>query len=265
MSKIIVFIPAYNCEKQLPRVLGQFDENILRYIEEIVVVNNLSTDDTESVAINYSTSHPHIPITVMTNKENYNLGGSHKVAFNYAIEHGYDYVLVLHGDDQASIKDIIPIIEDRIYKNYDALLGARFMSGAKLHGYSFLRKWGNIGFNILYSLVTRKRIYDLGSGINMFSMSAMRKEQYEKLPDSLGFNNCLLLLMCYSKMKLKFFPITWREDDQVSNLKLWNFGLFNLHILKEYLLNAKQFFMSDMRSKKIDSYDSEIVYCRGEK
>lgn len=261
----MIFIPAYNCEKQIKRVLDQLDGNVLKCVKEIVVVNNLSTDDTETVAIEYGKQRVNLPLTIMRNLNNYNLGGSHKVAFNYAKSRGYDYVLVLHGDDQASIKDIIPIIEDGSYKNFDALLGARFMSGAKLQGYSFLRKWGNIGFNLLYSLVTHKRIYDLGSGINMFSMSAMRKEQYEKLPDSLGFNNCLLLLMCYSKMKLKFFPITWREDDQVSNLKLWNFGLFNLHILKEYLLNAKQFFMSDMRSKKIDSYDSEIVYCRGEK
>ncbi len=47
MDKILVFIPAYNCENQIIRVLEQFDSEVLEYISEIIVVNNRSTDNTE--------------------------------------------------------------------------------------------------------------------------------------------------------------------------------------------------------------------------
>ena len=255
----MVFIPAYNCEKQICRVLAQFNQEMLMYVQEIVLINNRSTDHTEQAAIAYACEHEALPLTVLRNVDNYNLGGSHKVAFQYAQEHGYDYVIVLHGDDQAKLYDLYEILKSGTYREYDALLGARFIKGAALEGYSFLRKWGNLWFNFLYSLVTRRKIYDLGSGINMFSMRAMPKQAYFKLPDSLGFNNCMLLTMCCRGLRLKFFPISWREEDQVSNLKLWDFGLFNLRILWEYLCNARRFAESEMRQIVRQSYDSMVI------
>ena len=52
-SKMMLFIPAYNCEKQIIRVLNQLDHEVLAYFEEVLVVNNRSTDDTEKVVLSY--------------------------------------------------------------------------------------------------------------------------------------------------------------------------------------------------------------------
>ena len=41
---VSVIIPAYNCEKQIVRVLHQLDEEVVPYFVEILVVNNRSTD-----------------------------------------------------------------------------------------------------------------------------------------------------------------------------------------------------------------------------
>ena len=48
-DKILLFIPGYNCEKQIIRVLGQLDESVMKYITQVIVVNNQSTDNTEEV------------------------------------------------------------------------------------------------------------------------------------------------------------------------------------------------------------------------
>ena len=45
--KNLLFIPGYNCEKQIPRVLDQLDSNILPYISQTIMVNNRSTDITQ--------------------------------------------------------------------------------------------------------------------------------------------------------------------------------------------------------------------------
>ena len=54
MNKIMVFIPMYNCEKQITRVLKQFDNKVSKYINEIVVINNLSTDKSEEKVLEYA-------------------------------------------------------------------------------------------------------------------------------------------------------------------------------------------------------------------
>lgn len=85
-DKIMVFIPVYNCEKQITRVLSQINDDVLTYVDEIIVVNNLSTDDTVKVTQDYLLKHRELPCKIINNNANFNLGGSHKVAFNYALE-----------------------------------------------------------------------------------------------------------------------------------------------------------------------------------
>ena len=89
-EKILLFIPAYNCEKQIGRVLNQLDHKVLSYITDVLVVNNRSTDHTEQVVLDYIAAHPDKPVKLVRNTENDGLGGSQKMAFMYAVSHGYD-------------------------------------------------------------------------------------------------------------------------------------------------------------------------------
>lgn len=124
-EKILVFIPMYNCEKQIVRVLDQLNGEIKKYISEAIIVNNRSTDNGEQAAIEkIKKMNAGFPIKVLKNRENYGLGGSHKVAFNYAIENNFDYVIVLHGDDQGSISDMIPVLKMVHLKSMTAVLEA---------------------------------------------------------------------------------------------------------------------------------------------
>ena len=123
-NKILLFIPMFNCEKQIIRVLNQIDEKVREYVTEIIVVDNRSTDKSQEKVINYIENNKDKNIKLFLNTENYNLGGSHKVAFNYAVKNNFDYVIVLHGDDQGNLSDFLPILKENIYKKYDCCLGA---------------------------------------------------------------------------------------------------------------------------------------------
>lgn len=260
-DRILVFVPMYNCEKQIVRVLEQLDGKIIDYITEIILVNNRSTDNGEKAAIekikkmNFS-----IPIKVLRNRENYGLGGSHKVAFQYAIKNKFDYVIVLHGDDQGRISDFLPLLKSKNYKKYDCCLGARFMKGSKLIGYSKIRIWGNYGFNIIFSAAVHKSVKDLGSGLNMYKISTLKSEYFMKYPDTLYFNDLMILASCYYKQKMMFYPISWREEDQVSNNKLWSFSCALLKMLWNYTKNKKRYLEQDMRVKKIDDYIAQVIW-----
>ena len=102
MEKLLIFIPAYNCEKQVPRVLSQLlDPHVLPWVGECIVVNNRSTDGTEAAVQDWMTRHPADPVRLLRNDENYGLGGSHKVAFGYAAAHGYQHLVVLMATTRA--------------------------------------------------------------------------------------------------------------------------------------------------------------------
>ncbi len=257
-DRILLFIPAYNCEKQVVRVLEQLNPAIMAFITKVIVVNNRSTDDTEKAVTDYMHAHANMPITLLRNKDNYGLGGSHKVAFRYAIEHGYDYVIVLHGDDQGCISDFLPVLAKGYYRKHDCILGARFMPGSKLTGYSLTRTIGNIVYNFLFALVTRKRIYDLGSGLNMYSTTMLRDGFYEKFPDNLMFNYAMILASEYYGHDIKFYPVSWREDDQVSNVKMFDQATKVLKMLKAYY-DDPAVIESEHRDKIVESYGADTI------
>ena len=127
-DKILLFIPGYNCEKQIVRVLGQLDEGIMSFLTGVIVVNNRSTDETEEAVAAFMREHPKMPVTLLRNQDNYGLGGSHKVAFRYAIDHGYDYVIVLHGDDQGDIHDMDRVLKKRLYASLGFLIVLMYLS-----------------------------------------------------------------------------------------------------------------------------------------
>ena len=260
-EKILVFIPMYNCEKQIVRVLDQLNGEIKKYISEAIIVNNRSTDNGGEAAIEkIKTMNIDFPIKVLRNAENYGLGGSHKVAFNYAIENNFDYVIVLHGDDQGSISDMIPVLKNGAFKKYDCCLGGRFAKGSKLVGYSKFRTFGNFVFNVIFSISVGKRILDLGAGLNLYSTKMLKSKYYEKFPDNLTFNCYMLFALASYKQTYRFVPIVWREEDQVSNVKMTRQAWQTLKMAVSYFFGRKKFMLKDAREKKFKEYKSDVVF-----
>jgi len=260
MEKLLVFIPAYNCEKQIVRVLNQLlSDEIQPWLGECIVVNNRSKDGTEEAVIRWLEAHPDQPVTLLRNRDNYGLGGSHKVAFQYAVKRGYGHVVVLHGDDQGSIKDLLPVLTSGEYLKHECCLGSRFLKDSDIHGYSPLRIIGNLGFNTIYSITTGHFVTDIGSGLNLYSVEPLKTEYYKKLPDTIYFNACILLSQYAQRMKIYYFPITWREEDQVSNAKLVSLSVNLLKLCGIYLTGKKRFIQREWRAVPIQSYTSEII------
>lgn len=260
MDKILLFIPMYNCEKQIPRVLGQLSDEVCGYLSEAIIINNRSTDNGEQVVQEYLASHDFpIKVSLLRNDDNYGLGGSHKVAFQYAMDHGFDYVILLHGDDQGDIANILPYLKNGEYRNYDCFLGARFMKGSKLQGYSKFRTFGNRVYDFLFSIGCGYQVYDLGSGLNMYKVEILKDHFYLKYKDNLIFNYCMVMGSAYYKHKVKFFPIIWREDDQVSNVKMVNQAITVLKLLGSFVVNKKKFVEAEHRDKIVENYTAQVI------
>lgn len=262
--KILVFIPAYRCEAQITRVIDQFDESVQARIDTVMVVDNRSPDGTLDAAIERGKLVlKNCNFIAWCNDDNYGLGGSHKAAFRYAVEKEFDYIVVLHGDDQADIRDLIPQLESGMDQGADCLLGARFMRGSQLKGYSWFRTFGNRVYNALFSMVTFRAICDLGSGLNLYRVAAYRDFYYKSFPDDLTFNYVMLLASYHRKQTVRFFPISWREDDQISNVRLFRQAFKVLGLLAGYGLRRGGFISKELRSRAFDAYTGQIRYSQG--
>lgn len=238
-DKIILFIPCYNCHQQITRVLKSLkhNDNYKRF-NEILIIDNISTDDTVNTAISAIKSLELSNVRVYSNSKNVGLGGSHKMAFRYAQNANAKYVAVLHGDDQGNINDLIRLIDNGKINEYDCCLGSRFSRTSRLRGYSKFRICGNYIFNIIYSLCSFHMIVDLGAGLNIYNVSAISDSRIEDFSNDLTFNCFLLLFSISQGHRIHYFPVEWREDDQISNVKLFSQATKTLKIALSYLFKG---------------------------
>lgn len=234
-SKIMIAIPAYRCAPQITRVLDEIDDKLLNRVEEIAIIDNGSPDDTVQKALDYKKKgRLGKKLHVYQNVDNYNLGGTHKVAFLRAEKMGYTHVIILHGDNQAKsdeANDLIDFME--AHPEHQTVLGSRFNKNSRLIGYDKKRIYGNKVLNAIFSIFTLRKLEDLGSGLNLFALSDMDKTTYLQFADKLTFNFELILDLVKRKVNFAYLPITWREEDQMTNAR-------NFNIFKTALVNLFQ-------------------------
>ena len=258
-DRLLVMIPCYNCERQIGRVLQQFRDVPPNTFEEILVLDNNSHDGTVRAAIAALPAIADSRVVVARNRENYNLGGSHKATFAYAESRAFTHVVVLHGDDQGRIRDALPLLASGAHRDHAACLGARFMAGSSIEGYSIFRRIGNRVFNLIFQMVLRRRVADLGSGLNVFGRAVFAREVTMRLPDDLYFNPYLLVTLVDRGLRVTFFPISWREDDQLSNVRMASQALRTLGAAREYATNRRFLRAGEHRRVPRDEYVFDVI------
>ncbi len=258
-DRIMIFIPVYNCEKQLPRVLARIDGRVRALVEEIVVIDNRSADATLDAGAAAARALG-LKVTFLRNRENFSLGGSIKRAFLYAIEKSYDFMITLHGDDQGDIADLLPALESGEYRANDLTIGARFHPRSKLVGYSLTRILGNRLLNAACSLIAGRRTDDLIAGLNIFRVAFFRDRFFLRFPDNLTFDVHVLLYAFSRNAKVAFVPITWREEDQISNARVFKQAFIILRLFADYVLDRKGVFAADKSGRPDDFvYEFDVV------
>ena len=93
--KILVAIPCYN----EGLAIGTVALKAKRYVDEVLVMDDGSTDDTVEVA-------EAAGATVVAHEENKGKGRAVKNALQYAVEHDFDALVLLDGDGQHDLNEI---------------------------------------------------------------------------------------------------------------------------------------------------------------
>jgi len=242
MPKVSVFIPCYNVQVSVREVLDSFSSEILDKIDEIVVIDNQSQDDTLEVLQQVKKNNTEVGkrLTIIQNSENYGLGGSQKIAYRYFEDQGTDYFMIIHGDNQTNGNDAAKIFLQEIEEdqNVDLVISSRFTTQSDISGYDPMRILGNRFFNFMTSLLTGVKISDAGAGVMLVKTAVLKRLPYRELTNGPQFNP-QLNIMYYSdpEMKIKEVPITWSDSDDESSISAFKYCMTLLKILILYRVN----------------------------
>jgi hypothetical protein len=78
--------------------------------------------------------------------------------------------------------------------------------------------------------------------------------------DDLTFNYHLILRMCAGKWRLSFFPLTWREEDQVSNVRLVRQTRQLIETLCAFVFKRAAYLNTSYALRSRDAYQCDVLW-----
>jgi glycosyltransferase involved in cell wall biosynthesis len=217
--RVLVFIVAYHAEKTISKVLFRIPSSLLdTYDVEVLIIDDASGDAT--FAKGYSASKDStLPFrtTVLFNPVNQGYGGNQKIGYRYAIENGYDFVALIHGDGQYAPERLPDLLEPLRKGEAAAVFGSRMLEphGALGGGMPVYKFIGNKILTWLENKLLQANFSEFHSGYRIYSTSALRAIPFERNSNDFHFDTEIIIQMLIAERKILELPIPTYYGDEI--------------------------------------------------
>src|ERR1041385_8880474 len=212
--KITVVIPCLNEEQGVERVLSKMPD----YVDEVIVVDNGSTDRTAEVAAGFGAK------VVREDVRGY--GRAYKAGFSQATS---DIIVTLAGDQSYPPDAISYLLEAFLHLDVDFLNASRFPVRDRA-AMSFKHKLGNLVLSFAMSILYFRWVRDSQSGMWVFRRSILGGMKL--ISDGMAFSE-EIKIEAIKKNRLRFAEISIMYSSRLGEIKLnpWRDGFYNLWFL----------------------------------
>lgn len=211
---ITVIIPCLNEEQGIEQVLRRMPE----FVDEVIVVDNASTDRTSEVAASFGAQ--------VIREEVRGYGRSYKRGFAQARG---DIIVTLDGDHSYPVDAISYLLEAFLHLEVDFLNASRFpVRDPK--AMSLKHKIGNLILSLAMSVLFFKWVRDSQSGMWVFRRSILG--EMNLVADGMAFSE-EIKIEAIRNPRIRFAEISILYSSRLGEIKLnpWRDGLYNLAFL----------------------------------
>lgn len=196
--KILVCIPAFNEAKNIAEIIFKSR----KYVSDIIVYDDGSTDDTSEVARSAGAS-------VIRNTENKGYGVAVRSLFQAAKEYDADIMVILDSDGQHDPEEIPALIEP-LKQGFDIVIGSRFLKHNEKQKIPRYRALGIKAITRLTQAASYNGITDSQSGFRAYNKNALSK--IFLFEDGMAVSTEILMRASEKKLLVTEVPITISYD-----------------------------------------------------
>jgi len=226
-KKIVVVMPAYNASQTLSQTFSELPE----VVDEVVLVDDVSEDETVSLAQTLGIEH------VIRHDRNLGYGGNQKTCYTRALELGAEVIIMVHPDYQYTpklVRAMSSLIADDVF---DCVLGSRILGVGALQGgmprYKYL---ANRCLTFIQNLAVGYKLSEYHTGFRAFSAEVLRELPLSENDNDFIFDNQMLLQIIAAGYRIGEVTCPTRyaaEASSISGLPLLKYGF---GVIRESLL-----------------------------
>ena len=174
IKTLSILIPAYNEANTITAILKKVLEVELIYniTKEIIIIDDCSTDTTNTIVQEFIAQHPTSIIRLEKHDKNKGKGAAIHTGINLAKG---DYIIVQDADLEYDPAEFNELLQPIFYDNADVVYGSRFM-GSKPHRILFF--WHTIGnrfLTFLSNMLTNLNLTDMETCYKLFRSEIVKK------------------------------------------------------------------------------------------
>jgi glycosyltransferase involved in cell wall biosynthesis len=217
VKRVGILIVAYNAASTLAGVLDRIPAAVRASVDEILVFDDCSRDSTYLVGLGYKHLAQDLPLTVIRHPSNLGYGGNQKAGYRWAIEHGLDLVVLLHGDGQYAPECLDRLLSPLKDGQSDAVFGSRMLEpGAARQG--GMPRYKHIGNRILTRVqnkVAGLTLSEWHSGYRAYSVAALKAIPFEDNSDGFDFDTQIIIQLHEAGKRIAEVPIPTYYGDEI--------------------------------------------------
>jgi glycosyltransferase involved in cell wall biosynthesis len=258
-GRIGVLVVAYNAASTLTSVLDRLPRSFRDRVDHVLVGDDASHDDTYRIGLGYR-AIADLPLTVVRHPVNLGYGGNQKAGYRWALEHGLDIVVLLHGDGQYApevIEDLVRPLEDG---RADAVFGSRIMvpGAARAGG---MPRYKYVGNRILTAVENRLAGLELSewhSGYRAYRVDALADIPFERNSDGFDFDTEIILQLHEAGKTILEVPIPTYYGDEICHVDGLRYARDVLTDVARYRLHKLGFGSGEMAFAD-DAYELKMT------
>ena len=220
-QRLLIFVIAYYAEATLRSVLERIPARIfVDFDTEIVIVDDASEDRTFAVGSEYKALHPEVPITVLRNQHNQGYDGNQKVGYQFAIDQGFDFVAMLHGDGQYAPEELPRLMEPLAAGQADAVFGSRMMHrfGALKGGMPLYKFVGNKILTTAQNFLLGTRLSEFHSGYRIYAVATLARLPFRLNSNDFHFDTEIIIQLLNAGARIRELAIPTYYGDEISRV-----------------------------------------------
>lgn len=223
-KKVVIVMPAYNASKTLKQT---YDEIPFDIVDEVVLVDDASKDDTASIAASIGIHH------IIVHEKNKGYGGNQKSCYDKALALGAEIVIMVHPDYQYTPKLITAMTSIIGNELYHVVLGSRILGKGALKGGMPLYKYiFNRMLTYSQNIIMNQKLSEYHTGFRAFSKEVLLNINFHANSDDFVFDNQMLAQICFAGYDVAEVTCPTKYFNEASSINFRRSAIYGLGVLK---------------------------------